>query len=479
MKVSLVIVSKDEPALADTLDAVEKLTSGLLDEVVVVDASQQRLDRIRVDHPWVVWHDYEQPEGVRVTISHQRNIGVARARGRRDRLHRLRLHPTGALAQIDFSRRFPTKVSGSLAVLLRRRVRASTRDPAGGATPRSATSPRLRRSTSHSDVEAFDVVGGFDESFAAGEDIDFTWRLNDAGYRLRWVPNAVVEHEWGDTRRQMRRSFSYGAAWARLFRKHPRRLRAALQDHPVAVVYPLFLLGLPLTIRYRTYPLLLLDTALACPPRRGPLACPPRSPRPRRGRPGRGGRALPVSAPVRVLVTPKDENPYQRLLYDEVTAAGAEVRYAEGPSGSQTFNLLVAPLMLVRYRLSRLPGTAHPLGVPVLVAVGRRLGVCAPRHAVVVLVLPLVGRDSRLPHRVDRPRPVATRSGLLRRSSRRVDTSSTGRTPWSPCHTQAPRTWSISERRAYGSYHSAPTSSRTGPASGAQEARKRTGLRGR
>ena len=81
MKVSLVIVSKDEPVLADTLDAVEKLTSGVLDEVVVVDASQRRLDQIRIDHPWVAWHDYEQPEGVRVTIAHQRNIGVARARG--------------------------------------------------------------------------------------------------------------------------------------------------------------------------------------------------------------------------------------------------------------------------------------------------------------------------------------------------------------------------------------------------------------
>ena len=28
--------------------------------------------------------------------------------------------------------------------------------------------------------EVFDAVGGFDESFAAGEDIDFTWRLCDA-----------------------------------------------------------------------------------------------------------------------------------------------------------------------------------------------------------------------------------------------------------------------------------------------------------
>ncbi|MGA3351657.1 MAG: glycosyltransferase family 4 protein [Acidimicrobiales bacterium] len=58
-----------------------------------------------------------------------------------------------------------------------------------------------------------------------------------------------------------------------------------------------------------------------------------------------------MSAPVRVLVTPKDENPYQRLLYDELRAAGAEVLFTEGPSGSQTFNLLAAPVMLAWHRL--------------------------------------------------------------------------------------------------------------------------------
>ena len=106
--------------------------------------------------------------------------------------------------------------------------------------------------------EVFDAVGGFDESFAAGEDIDFSWRLYDSGYLLRWVPEAVVEHEWGDARRQLRRSFAYGVGWARLFRKHPQRLKAAPRECPVAVVYPVFLLGLPLTLKYRTYPLLLL-----------------------------------------------------------------------------------------------------------------------------------------------------------------------------------------------------------------------------
>ncbi|MGA2527521.1 MAG: glycosyltransferase [Acidimicrobiales bacterium] len=58
-----------------------------------------------------------------------------------------------------------------------------------------------------------------------------------------------------------------------------------------------------------------------------------------------------MSARVRVLVTPKDENPYQGLLYEAIASAGGKFRYSDGPSGSQSFNLLVAPLMLVRYRL--------------------------------------------------------------------------------------------------------------------------------
>ena len=37
--------------------------------------------------------------------------------------------------------------------------------------------------------EAFDAVGGFDEAFAYGSDVDFSWRLIDAGYRIRSVPD--------------------------------------------------------------------------------------------------------------------------------------------------------------------------------------------------------------------------------------------------------------------------------------------------
>jgi GT2 family glycosyltransferase len=45
------------------------------------------------------------------------------------------------------------------------------------------------------DAAAFRQVGGFDPNiFLYAEDVDLSWRLRSGGYRLRYVPRAVVEH---------------------------------------------------------------------------------------------------------------------------------------------------------------------------------------------------------------------------------------------------------------------------------------------
>jgi len=106
-----------------------------------------------------------------------------------------------------------------------------------------------------------DTVGGFDEGFAYGSDTDFSWRVTDAGYRIRGVPDAITMHDTGTPRRQLRRSYLYGKARVRLYRKHRARLRHILRNDPVVVVYPVFLLGLPLTFVYPFYPALLLIPA--------------------------------------------------------------------------------------------------------------------------------------------------------------------------------------------------------------------------
>lgn len=74
--------------------------------------------------------------------------------------------------------------------------------------------------------EAFERVGGFDESFraASGEDNDLSYRLRDTGGRLRFAQDAVVRHYhptrlWPYLKAQARHGF-----WrVKLYLKHPGR----------------------------------------------------------------------------------------------------------------------------------------------------------------------------------------------------------------------------------------------------------------
>ena len=70
--------------------------------------------------------------------------------------------------------------------------------------------------------EAFDAVGGFYEGLRAAEDTDFSWRLQEAGWRLELRAEAAVEHHYresvADLRRQWR-GYAAGRAW--LARRYP------------------------------------------------------------------------------------------------------------------------------------------------------------------------------------------------------------------------------------------------------------------
>ncbi len=71
--------------------------------------------------------------------------------------------------------------------------------------------------------EAFNAIGGFDARFhTAGDDVDFCWRLRDAGFRLGFVPGAFVWH-WRRPyiRLFLRQQLGYGRAERLLLEKHP------------------------------------------------------------------------------------------------------------------------------------------------------------------------------------------------------------------------------------------------------------------
>jgi GT2 family glycosyltransferase len=69
---------------------------------------------------------------------------------------------------------------------------------------------------------AFDQLGGFYEGVRAGEDTDFSWRLQQAGWRLELRSEAAVEHRYRATVAELRRQWrSYAAGRAWLARRHP------------------------------------------------------------------------------------------------------------------------------------------------------------------------------------------------------------------------------------------------------------------
>lgn len=255
--ISVVVISKNEVGLAATLQGVLDQAAELVPsvEVVVVDASAGALDDIRQRFPVVRWVDYLAPADVRVSIPHQRNRGVAAASG-----DVIVFIDAGCLPRSGWLANLTNPiVSGGESVVA---GVALTPDGAVGLYDTRILAGQAQYVEEFPTInvafrrEVFDEVDGFDESFEYGSDIDFSWRVVAAGFRVLRERAAIVEHDWGSPRRQIKRAFVYGKARARLYRKHSARLRSSWRQDPMIVVYPAFIAGLPLALLFPPYLLL-------------------------------------------------------------------------------------------------------------------------------------------------------------------------------------------------------------------------------
>lgn len=256
MVISVVVISKNERSLATTLTGLEKLQTNLGFEVIVVDASGGALSDIRERHPSVVWRDFEAKPGKRITIPEQRNVGVRSSEG-----EIVVFTDSGCLPRADWLDKLVQPIltgeelvtCGSTGSLRGDHIYGVWEGGSNYVDECATINMAFRRL-------AFDEVGGFDESFDYCSDTDFTWRLNDAGFRIRWIADARLDHDWGGGVRQLRRAWHYGSGRARLYAKHrtATRWRSLPRRDPILLAYPLFLLGLPLSLKYKAYPLLVL-----------------------------------------------------------------------------------------------------------------------------------------------------------------------------------------------------------------------------
>jgi mycofactocin system glycosyltransferase len=85
---------------------------------------------------------------------------------------------------------------------------------------------------------------GFDDSMRVAEDVDLVWRLTAAGWRVRYEPAAVVEHEHPvATTAWLRRRAFYGTGAALLAARHGSAVAPVVLAPTSAVVWPLLLAG--------------------------------------------------------------------------------------------------------------------------------------------------------------------------------------------------------------------------------------------
>jgi GT2 family glycosyltransferase len=87
-------------------------------------------------------------------------------------------------------------------------------------------------------AELFRTVGGYDENFVCGEDVELSLRLQKVGAISRFIAEAHVFHKRRATLKQFRRQvFRFGAARPLLAKAHPGNLKLT---HLFPLVFTLY-----------------------------------------------------------------------------------------------------------------------------------------------------------------------------------------------------------------------------------------------
>ena len=244
-RISVVVISKNEDFLSETLQALEAQCAASAAECVVVDASGGGLSQIRDANPWVRWHDFRGPDGRSVTIPHQRNLGVSIATG-----DVIAFCDAGGVPENGWLSRLTSPILDGSAAATGGPIRSRYRSSYGtmNDVPTGAPLPMVVTSNFAFARELFDRIGGFDERFDYGSDTDFGWRIEEAGENVVSVRDAVMSIDWGDRRRQLRRDLRYGEAKVRQWLWRRDRRRRIVEESPEILVYPLLFLTTPLAI---------------------------------------------------------------------------------------------------------------------------------------------------------------------------------------------------------------------------------------
>jgi GT2 family glycosyltransferase len=258
--ISIIIIVKNDLEIVNTIEGINRLDYLGDAELIIVDRSTITYPKVKSRLP-LRWIRYD-PKGKRYTIPEQRNEGVNQAKG-----DIIVFIDANCVPEKDWLTALVKPISEENEQIVMGRTGSI-----GKPTSYDVGYDKLRDTMYVQEAptvnlaitrHVFETVGVFDESLEYGSDIDFTWRAIDKGYSIRYQPSAFVAHNWGDSKKELKRTILYGKARARLLTKHIRtRWRHLLGKDADVLVYPTLILFLPIAIVFPWYlclfPLLVL-----------------------------------------------------------------------------------------------------------------------------------------------------------------------------------------------------------------------------
>lgn len=251
---SVVIVNKNDDGIIDTLEALHHLEIDQRAQVIVVDASQGRYRQLEERFGLITWIAFTPTPGR--SIAAQRNVGVRASTG--DVVIFLDANCVPVQGWLEA---MLTPIALDPRLIVSGAVSPKSVDSVHVTTPHDLGADGSRTEFGTMNVAiphlVFEELGGFDEELGFAEDVDLSWRSQGHGFRIVYSPEGAITHEWGGYRENLQRGLRYGIGRARLLRKHPRWRRNLLGSDRATLVYALFLLGVPLTIVFPFYPLVL------------------------------------------------------------------------------------------------------------------------------------------------------------------------------------------------------------------------------
>lgn len=255
--ISIIIVVKNDKRIEEVLKKLIKMPKPQKIEVIVIDSSEGTLDDIKKRFPIVRWIYYHNKKKKKITIPEQRNLGLKEAQG-----DIVAFIDADSVPDDNWILRLSESINEKEKTIISGSVQSIGGETIWDIRDGSTNPPKYLPDAGALNMifrkDIIKEVGFFDENLECGEDIDFSWRAVDTGYKIEYKKDIIVYHDWGNLKQEIRRAFWYGKIRVKLYKKHPRRLKNLLSYDMVTLAYPLFIVALPLTLFWPFYPFLIL-----------------------------------------------------------------------------------------------------------------------------------------------------------------------------------------------------------------------------